>query len=79
MEIDYIRPQRKGFLCHKGGHLVKHCKYRSVNAVAQVRESETAEVDCWRCGEVGHLKRNCPKNSRYQYQQHTRDRTSYQG
>ena len=26
MEIDHIRPQRKCFFCHKGGHLAKHCK-----------------------------------------------------
>ena len=48
-------------------------KSRSVNAIAQVKEPETGEVHCWRCGEVGHLRRNCPKNSRYQYQQCTTD------
>ena len=49
MEIEYIRPQRKCFLCCKGGHLAKHCKSRSVNAIAQVKEPETGEVHCWRC------------------------------
>ena len=43
------------------------------------KEPVTGEVLCWRCGEVGHLKRNCPNNSRYQYQQHTKDKTGYQG
>ena len=79
MEIDHIRPQRKCFLCSKGGHFTKHCKSRSVNAIAQVKEPETGEIHCWRCGEVGHLKRNCPKNSRYQYQQCTRHKNGYQG
>ena len=107
MEIDHIRPQRKCFLCGKGGiwqntvslpisfsFCLTYCitrakfyifsKYRinsvgSVNAIAQERKPETGEVHCWTCGEVGHLKRNCPKNSRYQYQQHTRDKNSYQG
>ena len=53
-------------------------KSRSVDAIAKVREPETGEVHCWRCGEVGHLNSNCPKNSRYQYQQHTGDKTGYQ-
>ena len=78
MEIDHIRPQKMGvFLCHKEEHWAKCCRSRSVNAIVQVREPETGEVHCWRCAEVGHLKRNCPRNSRYQYQQHTRDKTSY--
>ena len=55
-EIDHIRPQRKCFLYHKGGHLAKYCKSRSVNVIAQVKEPKTSEVCCWRCGEVGHLK-----------------------
>ena len=76
--MDHIRPQRKCFLCHKGGHLAKHFKSRSVNAITQVKEPETGEVCCWRCGEVGHSKQ-CPKYSRYQYQQHTKDKTGYQG
>ena len=65
MDIDHIRPQRKCFLCCNGVDIcAKHCKSRSVNAIAQVREPETGEVHCWRCGEVGHLKRNCPKDQR---------------
>ena len=79
MEIDHIRPQRKCFLCHKGRHLAKHCKSRSVNAKAEVREQEMGEFHCWRCGEVGHFKRNCLKNIRYEYQQHTKDKPGYQG
>ena len=79
MEIDHIRPLRKCFSYHKGGHLARQCKSGSVNAIAQVKEPETCEVCYWRCVEVGHLKRNSPKNSRYQYQQHTRGKTGYQG
>ena len=47
------------------------------NVKVQVKEPETGEVHCCRCKDVGHLKRNCPKNSTYQYQQHTKDKTSY--
>ena len=79
IEIDHIRPQRKCFLWHKGGHLAKHCRSRSIDAIAQVKELETGEVCCWRCREVGHLKRNCRNSSRYQYPQHTKDKISYQG
>ena len=81
MGIDHIRLQRKCFLCCKGGHLSKHCKstLAFVNAMAQVRESEIGKVCCWRCEEADHLKRYCPQNSRYQYQQHTRVMTGYQG
>ena len=61
------------------GHLAKHCKSRSVNVIAQVKEPETGEVHCWRGGEVGHLKRRLPKEySRYQYQQHIKDKAGYQ-
>ena len=49
MEMNHIRPQRKCFLCHKVGHLAKHCKSRSVNAKAQVREAETL-FEMWRSG-----------------------------
>ena len=58
----------------QGGHLANHCKSRSVNAIARVKEQETGEVHCRRCGEMDHLKRSCPKNSRYQYQQCTKDK-----
>ena len=71
MEINHIRTWRKIFLCCKGGHLAKHCKSTSVDTIAQVRKSDTDEVHFWRYGEVGHLKRSDPKNSRYQYQHHT--------
>ena len=54
MEIDHIRPQRKCFLCHKGD-IWQNTKSRSVNAITQVKEPETGDVHCWRCGEVGHL------------------------
>ena len=47
MEIDHIRPHRKCFLYHKGRHLAMHCKSRSVNAIAWVREPKTGEVH-WR-------------------------------
>ena len=38
------------------GTFGKHWNSSSVNAIAQVKEPETGEVCCWRCGEVGHLK-----------------------
>ena len=80
MEIDHIRSQDKKMLpISQGGHLAKLCKSGSDSAIVHVRKPETGEVHCWRCGEVGHLKRNCPKNSRYQYEQHTRDKTGHQG
>ena len=60
-EIDHIRPQEKCFWYHKGGHLAKHCKSRSVSAIAQVKETKIGEVHCWRCGEVGHLKEVCQR------------------
>ena len=72
MKIDHIRPHRKCFLCHRG-HFARHCKSISVNAIALVKEPKTGEIGCWRCGEGGHLKRRCPKNSRLKNQQHTKD------
>ena len=59
------------YLMLQRGNLAKHCKSRSPNLIAKVREPETGEDHCWICGELGHLKRSCLKNSRYQYQQHT--------
>ena len=61
MEIDHIRPQRKCFLCHKGGHLAKHCKSRSVNAMAQVKEPETGEVSLLEMWRSGPLEKKLPK------------------
>ena len=40
MEIDHIRCQGKCFLHCKRGHLAKHCKSRSVNAIAQEMEAD---------------------------------------
>ena len=77
MEINLRRLQRKYVLCCKGAFW-QNTKSRSVTVIAQVKEPETSEVHCWRCGEVGHLE-SSPRNSRYQYQQHTKDKTSYQG
>ena len=62
MEIDHIRPQRN-CLCHKGHTFGKTLESRSVNAIAQVREPEPGEVYCWRCGEVGHLKRTTQRTA----------------
>ena len=58
MEVDHIRPQKKCFLCSKTGHLAKHCRSRIIKAVEQVRNSNKGEVECWKCGQKGHMKRN---------------------
>ena len=58
MEVDYIRPKKKYFLCNKTGHFAKYCRSRIINAVEQVRNSNKGEVECWKCGQKGHMKRN---------------------
>ena len=63
-------PHHAFFILHKAQPVCR--------GVCRVAEPETDEVCCWRCGEVGHLKRSCQKNSRCQYQQQTKDRTGYQ-
>ena len=40
----------------QGGGIWQNTKSRLVNAIAQVRELETGEFHCQRCGEVVHLK-----------------------
>ena len=63
MEIDHIRPRKRCFLCIRVGHMAKHCKTRSVNAVEQMKQIQFSELLCWRCGEQGHFKANCPNNN----------------
>ena len=63
MEIDHIRPQKRCFLCKRVGHMAKHCKTRSVNAVEQMNQTQFSELLCWRFGEQGHFKANCPNNN----------------
>ena len=46
MKIDHIRPQRC-FLCKRVGHMAKHCKTRSVNAVKQGKQTQFSELLCW--------------------------------
>ena len=58
MEVDHIRPQKKCFLCSKTGHLARHCRSRIINAVEQVKNSNKGKVECWKCGQKGHIERN---------------------
>ena len=57
METDHINAQKKCFFCHNSGHLTRHSKSRSVNAIAKIRKPETGDSCCWKCKEVGHLKK----------------------
>ena len=66
MEVDHIRPQKKCFLCSRTGHLTKCCRSRILNAVELVRNSNKGEVECWKCGQKGHEKRNCKRKRRYE-------------
>ena len=65
-EVDHIRPQKKCFLCSKTGHLAKHCRSKIINAVEQVRNSNKGEVECWKCGQKEHMKRNSKRRGRYE-------------
>ena len=64
MEIDHIWPRKKYFKCGKYGHIAKHCK--SVNVIGRSDEQSQNqwEVHCWKCRELGYMKRNCPKNQK---------------
>ena len=48
MEIDHITPQKKMFFMSQWGHLAKHCRSKSVNAIVQVGEPKTGDIHCWR-------------------------------
>ena len=67
MEVDHFRPQKKCFLCSKTAHLATHRRSRIINAVEQVRNSNKGEVECWKCGQKGHMKRNCKRKGRYEH------------
>ena len=64
MEFDHILPRKKCFQCGKYVHIAKHCK--SVNIVGRyaAQSQNQGEVLCWKCGELGHIKRDYPKNQK---------------
>ena len=66
VEVDHIRSPKKCFLCSKTGHLAKHCRSRIINTVEHVRNLNIVEIECWKCGQKGLVKRNCKRMGRYE-------------
>ena len=61
MELDHISCQKKCVLSTKTGNLAKHSSSRIINAVEEVINVNKGEVECWKCGQKGHMKRNCKR------------------
>lgn len=67
MEVDHFRPKRC-HKCRKLGHFAKDCRVKNVQAINAPFSDQTSgrfrkpfSGRCWGCGEIGHIKRNCPR------------------
>lgn len=72
MQIDHLRPSSKR-ACHRCGrtnHLAKDCRAKTkrvqINEVTQVAP-RNSQIECWSCGEKGHIKRFCPNRGKRNY------------
>lgn len=82
MEIDHLRPKTSCTYCRKIGHKAADCRkrQREINAYTVTDKTNYARGgrtdqanwqknrDCWKCGRLGHVRRNCKFPSQQQSQ-----------